>query len=124
MGKNVKNNTVLVEMMRYTFSRSMIRSSSGNTWESALDVAYLWGFDPREIKTKNICIWHASDDSACPPEIGEWLAKFYNERGANVNFKNENIGFNHMTYCSNHYRKAENSMVKALFRWSIQRITR
>lgn len=114
MGENVKNDTDLVEMMRHTFGRSMIRGSAGNTWESALDVAYLWGFDPREIDTKNICVWHASDDTACPPEIGEWLAKYYKERGANVNYKNDNIGFNHMTFCSNHYRKAENSMIKVL----------
>ena len=114
MGKNVESDSALVEMMRYTFSRSMIRGSAGNTWESALDVAYLWGFDPRDIKTKNICIWHSSDDTACPPEIGAWLAKFYKEKGANVNFKNGNIGFNHMTFCSSHYRKAQNSMIKVL----------
>ena len=110
----MKNDTVLVEMMRHTFGRSMIRGSAGNTWESALDVAYLWGFDPREIDTKNICVWHALDDTACPPEIGAWLAKYYKERGANVNYKNDNIGFNHMTFCSSHYRKAENSMIKVL----------
>ena len=114
MGKNVKNDTALVEMMRHTFGRSMIRGSAGNTWESALDVAYLWGFDPREINTKNIAVWHASDDTACPPEIGAWLAKYYKEKGAIVNFKNDNIGFNHMTFCSSHYRKAENSMIKVL----------
>ncbi len=114
MGENVEKDTDLVEMMRYTFNRSMIRGSAGNTWESALDVAYQWGFDPRDIKTTNICVWHASDDTACPPEIGAWLAKYYKEKGANVNFKNDNIGFNHMTYCSSYYRLAENSMVKAL----------
>ena len=114
MGKNVHTDTALVEMMRYTFGRSMIRGSAANTWESALDVAYIWGFDPRKIKTKNICVWHASDDTACPPEIGAWLAKYYTEQGAHVNYKNDDIGFNHMTFCSSHYRKAENSMVKAL----------
>ncbi|NQX83008.1 MAG: alpha/beta hydrolase [Flavobacteriaceae bacterium] len=114
MGTNMDKDTVLVEMMRHTFSRSMVRGSAANTWESALDVAYLWGFDPREVKTKNICVWHASDDTACPPEIGAWLAEFYQENGSHVNFKNDNIGYNHMTFCSSHYRKAENSMVKAL----------
>lgn len=114
MGPNIKEDTVLIEMMRHTFSRSMIRGSAGNTWESSLDVAYLWGFDPREINTKNICVWHASDDSACPPEIGAYLAKYYQEKGAHVNFKNEDIGYNHMTYCNSYYQKTENSMVKAL----------
>ena len=31
-----------------------------------------------------------------------------------MNFKNDNIGFNHMTFCSSLYREAEHSMVKAL----------
>lgn len=114
MGTNVDKDTVLVEMMKHTFSRSMVRGSAANTWESALDVAYLWGFDPREVRTKNICVWHASDDTACPPEIGAWLANYFKEKGALVNFKNDNIGYNHMTFCSSYYRKAENSMVKAL----------
>ena len=114
MATNIDKDKELVKMMRYTFSRSMVRGSAANTWESALDVAYLWGFDPREIKTKNICVWHALDDSACPPEIGAWLAEYYKEKGAYVNFKNDNIGFNHMTFSSSYYRKAENSMVKAL----------
>lgn len=114
MGENVASDTALVSMMNYTFSRSMIRGSVGNTWESALDVAYEWGFDPRKINTKNIVIWHASDDTACPAEIGAWLANYYKEKGAHVNFKNDNIGFNHMTFCSSHYRKPETSMVKAL----------
>lgn len=114
MGSNVKEDTALVQMMNYTFGRSMIRGAAGNVWESAVDVCYLWGFDPRKIETKNICVWHASDDTACPPEIGAWLANYFKEKGSNVNFKNENLGYNHMTYCNEHYRKAENSMVKAL----------
>lgn len=79
-----------------------------------LVVAYLWGFDPREVKTKNICVWHASDDTACPREIGAWLARYYKEKGAYVNFKNDNIGHNHMTFCNSYYRQTENSMAKAL----------
>lgn len=114
MSVNVASDTTLVNMMNHTFSRSMIRGSAGNTWESALDVAYLWGFDPREISTKNIVIWHAADDTACPAEIGAWLANYYQEKGAHVNFKNDDIGFNHMTFCSSHYQKPNNSMVKAL----------
>ena len=116
LGKNIKKDSLLVEMMNYTFSRSMVRGSAGNTWESARDVCYDWGFDPREINTKNICIWHASDDTACPPEIGAWLAKHYQKKGALVNYKNDNIGYNHMTFCNQYYRKSQNSMVKALLK--------
>ena len=114
MGTNILEDTALVRMMTHTFSRSMIRGSAGNTWESALDVAYQWGIDPRDITTKNICIWHATDDTACPPEIGVWLKDYFTSKGAIVNFKNENIGYNHMTFCSAYYRQPENSMVKAL----------
>ncbi|MGB0837410.1 MAG: alpha/beta fold hydrolase [Flavobacteriaceae bacterium] len=114
MGKNVKKDKELVQMMSHTFSRSMVRGTVGNTWESALDVCYLWGFDPRNISCKNISIWHASDDSACPPEIGAWMAKYYAKKGAHVNFKNDNIGYNHMTFCSAHYREPQHSLLKSL----------
>jgi pimeloyl-ACP methyl ester carboxylesterase len=113
-GENVKKDTAFVQMMNYTFSRSTIRGAAGQSWESARDVCYDWGFDPREIDTKNICVWHASDDTFCPPEIGVWLSDYFTKKGAHVNFKNENLGFNHMTYCNEHYRKAKNSMEKAL----------
>ena len=68
-GENVKKDTMLVQMMNYTFSRSVIRGSAGQSWESAIYVCYNWGFDAREIDTKNICVWHTSDDTFCPPEI-------------------------------------------------------
>lgn len=114
MGPNVAEDTALVRMIDYTFSRSMIRGSAGNTWESSVDVAYEWGIDPRDITTKNIVIWHASDDTACPPEIGRWLRDHFESKGIHVNFKNEDIGYNHMTFCSEYYRQPENSMAKAL----------
>ena len=114
MGPEIKQDTALIQMATYTLGRSMIRGAAGNAWESAQDVGYDWGFDPRKIETKNICVWHASDDSACPPEIGAWLAQYFTEKGANVNFKNENSGYDHMTYCNAHYRKTQNSIVKAL----------
>ena len=101
-------------MIDRTLKRFSIRGYGANVWESTLDVCYEWGFDPREIPTKNICVWHAKDDSFCPPEIGEWLANYYSGKGALVNFKNDDIGMNHMTFCSSHYRQPENSMVKAL----------
>jgi hypothetical protein len=53
MGKNVDKDTAILEMIRYTFGRSMVKGSASNTWESALDAASLWRFDPREVKTSN-----------------------------------------------------------------------
>ena len=113
-GEKLKEDTALIRMISYSIKRSVIRGSVGSSWESAQDVCYEWGFDPRDIETKNICIWHASDDDLCPPEIGEWLTNYFKKKEANVNFKNENIGYGHMTYCNSYYQKTENSLLKSL----------
>ena len=113
-GEKIKEDTALIRMVSYSIKRSVIRGSVGSSWESAKDVCYDWGFDPREIETKNICVWHASDDDLCPPETGKWLANYFKKKGANIIFKNENIGYGHMTYCNSYYQKTENSLVKAL----------
>lgn len=112
--ENIEDDSTLLEMVSYSIKRSVIRGSVGSSWESAKDVCYDWGFDPRKIETKNICVWHASDDNLCPPEAGKWLANYFKKMGANVNFKNENIGYGHMTYCNSYYQKTENSLVKNL----------
>jgi pimeloyl-ACP methyl ester carboxylesterase len=106
--------TVFVAKMKKTLARVVIRGSAGSAWETAKDVCYDWGFDPRLIETKNISIWHAVDDTFCPPEIGAWLAKYFTEKGATVNFKNENEGSGHFTYSQGKYTEAEHSLVKAL----------
>jgi len=111
---NMEQDTALIRMLSCSVERCVKRGSAGICWESAKDVCYDWGFDPRLIKTKNISIWHASDDNLCPPVIGQWLANYYTSQGSNVQFKNENIGYGHMTYCSSHYQKTENSMVQSL----------
>ncbi len=112
--ENIEQDTTLINQLSYSIKRSVIRGSVGSSWETAKDVCYDWGFDPREIQTKNICVWHASDDNLCPPEIGKWLANYFKIKGANVNFKHENIGYGHMTYCNSHYQKTENSVIKVL----------
>ena len=103
-----------LKIMRATFKRAKIRSAVGNAWESAKDVCYHWGFDLRLIETKNICVWHAADDNLNPPEQGEWLAKYFEEKGAHVNFKNDNQGFDHFTFSRGAHLKPEHSMLKAL----------
>jgi len=112
--EKVEEDTALVEMVSYSIERSIVRGSVGSTWETAKDVCYDWKFDPRKIETKNIVIWHALDDDLCPSEIGEWLSNHFKKKGANVNFKNDNVGYGHMTYCNSYYQKTENSLVKAL----------
>jgi len=106
--------TALISKFGRSFERSTMRGSAGNAWESAKDVCYDWGFDPRLIETKNICVWHAADDTWCPPEIGAWLAEYFTGKGATVNFKNEKEGFGHFTYSRSKYTKAEHSLAKAL----------
>ena len=100
--------------MNTTLHRSKERGSAGQVWESTLDVCYEWGFDPREITTKNICIWHADDDPFCPPSIGKFLAEHYQQKGLNVNYKHATENGGHITYCMKKYRLTKNSMVKAL----------
>ena len=112
--EKIEEDTALVEMISYSIGRSIVRGSVGSTWETAKDVCYDWKFDPRKIETKNIVVWHALDDNLCPPEIGEWLSNHFKNKGANVNFKNDNMGYGHMTYCNSYYQKTENSLVKAL----------
>ncbi len=114
--ENIEKDSKLIEMVSYSIKRSVIRGSVGSSWESAKDVCYDWGFDPREIETKNICVWHASDDNFCPPETGKWLANYFKKKGAIVNFKSDNIGYGHMTYCNSYFQKTENSIIKELLK--------
>ena len=119
--EKVEEDTALVEMVSYSIERSIVRGSVGSTWETAKDVCYDWKFDPRKIETKNIVIWHALDDDLCPSEIGEWLSNHFKKKGANVNFKNDNIGYGHMTYCNSYYQKTENSIVNALLNMHLKK---
>ena len=71
--QKLAEDTAMITEFSRSFERATIRGSAANAWESAKDVCYDWGFDPRLIETKNICVWHAVDDTWCPPEIGAWL---------------------------------------------------
>ena len=117
----LSEDTTLLRYVNTTLNRSKERGSAGQVWESTLDVCYEWGFDPREITTNNICIWHAKDDPFCPPEIGEFLTKHYQEKGINVNYKFQPENGGHLTYCMKKYRKPENSMLKALLDGAIDK---
>lgn len=103
------------KIMRNTIKRAVIRGSIGVTYETAYDVCYDWGFDPRKIKNSNICIWHASDDKLCPHEIGKWLRNYYqNKLGIKVHFRSDNLGYGHFTYKQGIFLEAEHSMIKVL----------
>ena len=105
------------KIMQDTLKRAVVRGSVGGTYETAHDVCYDWGFDPREIKNDNICIWHASDDKLCPLEIGKWLRDYYqNKLGVKVNFRSDDLGFGHFTYKQGEFLEPEQSMIKALLK--------
>ena len=107
--------TASFRIMRDTLKRTVKRGSVGGTYETAGDVCFDLGFDPRKIKNDNICIWHPSDDKFCPPEIGKWLSDYYKkELGVKVNFRADNLGYGHFTYKQGEFLEPENSMIKAL----------
>ena len=105
----------LRELLRRTLARAVARGSHGGAWESTEDVCYEWEVDPREIQTRNICVWHAAGDEACPAEIGKWLADMFGaKQGVRVDYRADNQGFGHMTYCRAEFLGPETSMIKSL----------
>lgn len=105
----------LREVFRRSLTRAVVRGSYGGAWESTEDVCFEWQLDPRMIETKNICIWHAADDKSCPGEIGAWLAEMFRAKpGVRVDYRGDNLGFGHMTYCRGEYVEPETSMIKSL----------
>ena len=112
---NIAADGALMRRMRESVTRGVVRGSVGSTWETAGDVCYEWGFDPRLIETNNVCVWHAADDNLCPPEIGQWLAEmFRTKEGVRVDFRADDLGFGHFTYVRGEFAEAETSMIKAL----------
>ena len=77
---DLKKQTLLSERIKKSFRRSVIRTGCGNVWESAEDVCYDWGFDPRLIKVNNICVWHAADDNMAPADNGSWFAEYFSKK--------------------------------------------
>ena len=113
LGPRVMEDPRLVQIFSDTFVRSTVRGI-GSVWESTYDVCYEWGFDVREIEIPNICVWHAKDDTACPPEHGEFLARMFKEKGMRVDFKDPDVGFGHVTFNTGIYMEPETSIIKAM----------
>ncbi len=87
-----------------SLKRAVVRGSVGSAWESTRDVCYDWDFDPRLIKCRNICVWHATDDTWCPPQIGKWIAEYFGAKeGVHVNFKDDDLGYGHLTYYTQNF---------------------
>ena len=99
--------------------RLVVRGSQGQGWEQfSFDVTVLWGFDPREIQTRNVAVWYARDDSMVPPSHGEWLAShFSSKQGVKTNIRSEDRGLGHFTYFPSFgpaYQASEQTMPKTL----------
>ena len=99
--------------------RLVARGTQGQAWEQfSFDVTVLWGFDPREVKTRNVAVWYAKDDSMVPPLHGEWLANFFSSKeGVKVDIRDENIGLGHFSYFPSLgpvYQTAEQTMPRTL----------
>jgi len=99
--------------------RLVARGSQGQGWEQfSFDVTALWGFDPREIQTRNVAVWYARDDSMVPPSHGEWLANHFSSKpDVKTSIRSEEKGLGHFTYfpaSGPAYRASEETMPKTL----------
>jgi pimeloyl-ACP methyl ester carboxylesterase len=99
--------------------RLVVRGTQGQGWEQlSFDVTVLWGFDPRDIQTRNVAIWYAKDDTAVPPSHGEWLADHFSSKaGVRTSIRSEDIGLGHFTYMPSLgpvYQTAEETIPKIL----------
>jgi pimeloyl-ACP methyl ester carboxylesterase len=105
-------------LLKYVVSalvRATVRGSVGGAWEATEDVAFEWKIDPRMIETRNVCVWHAADDKECPAEHGKWLAETLSKKsGVAVDYRSDDEGFGHFTYCRGEFLKPESSMIKCL----------
>ena len=99
--------------------RLVTRGTQGQAWEQfSFDVTVLWGFDPREIETRNVAVWYARDDSAVPPSHGEWLANYFGSKeSVRISVRSEDAGLGHFTYSPSLgpvYQTAEHTIPKTL----------
>ncbi|MDH4017355.1 MAG: alpha/beta hydrolase [Actinomycetota bacterium] len=112
---NVEQDTEVLARFASSVRRSITRGTAGGAWESARDVCFDWGLDPRDIQCRNVVVWHARDDTLCPPEQGKWLAGLFAAReGTTVQFRDDDEGYSHLTYTRGPYATPDGSMVKAL----------
>ncbi len=105
--------------------RLVVRGSQGQGWEQfSFDVTMLWGFDPREIQTRNVAVWYAKDDTLVPPSHGEWLASWFSSKeGVKTSVRSEDTGLGHFTYFPSLgpvFQTAEETIPKVLLDFWVQ----
>ncbi len=109
----------VLEQLAEDQRRLVVRGSQGQGWEQfSFDVTMHWGFDPREIQTKNVAVWYAKDDTLVPPSHGEWLAShFSSKEGVKTSVRSEDTGLGHFAYFPSLgpvYRTTEETIPKTL----------
>lgn len=107
------------EDMGKDHARLVARGSQGQGWEQfSFDVTALWGFDPREIQTRNVAVWYAKDDTLVPPSHGEWLASHFGAKeNVKIDVRAEDAGLGHFSYFPTLgpvYQTGEQTMPKTL----------
>ena len=100
-------------------ARTTVRGTQGQGYEFfSYEKLACWGFDPRELDTKRVAVWYATDDSQSPSAHGEWLANVFTSRAdVKTHVRCESAGLGHFTYTpsrSADYEVGEQSIVKAL----------
>lgn len=112
----LKSDPKLVQWILDNMRRGSVRGTIATAgWESAFDVCYEWGFDPCDIDTKNVCVWHAADDPLCPVDNGRWLAEMFRaKKGVKVDFRDDAIGFGHFTWNQGEFAQPNTSLVQKL----------
>lgn len=99
--------------------RAVSRGTQGMGWDQlSYSMNALWGFDPRDIKCRNIAIWYAKDDTLSPSSHGEWLANYFSSKDdINIDIGVEDQGYGHFTHApslGSLYRSEERTIPKTL----------
>lgn len=118
----VKSDKALMTLFSNGITDTCVRGTAGHCWESALDVCYEWGFDPRDISCKNIVLLHAEDDNWCPVEGSAFLLNYFSNKGDDIRITlhTEDSGYGHFTYCRGDYLLPENSLTQRLLNLTAQ----
>lgn len=82
--------------------RSFLRGPIGQVYEMFNSTTTQRWPDPRLIRTRNVAVWYADDDSLCPPAHGKWLADIFSAKEqageCQTRIRCEKRGLGHFTY--------------------------
>lgn len=92
----------LIQAIENDCRRSFLRGPIGQIYEMLNGSTNQQWPDPRDIQCRNVAVWYAEDDGACPPDHGKWLAEVFTEKQkekkCKTNIRHEKKGLGHFTY--------------------------